>query len=94
MGMGSQYTIAWSDSTGVRRVGRLVLNGRGVTLEGTETAAPRREATVYSDLDSVTAASVGAKRRTARGADRDDAGQLVVELVTGGRGAALALVAN
>ncbi len=91
-GMGSQYTIAWSDSTGIRRVGRLVVNGRGVTLEGTETTAPRRHATVYSDLDSVTGASVVRNGELPAVRIETAEGPLVVELVTGGRGAALALV--
>lgn len=90
--MGSQYTIAWRDSAGVRRVGRLVLNGHGVILEGTETAAPRREATVYSDLDSVSAATVVRQGELPAVRIETAEGPLIVELVIGGRGAALALV--
>ena len=92
VGVGSQYTIAWHDPTGIRVVGRLVLSPEGVTLEGTETAPPRRTALVHADRTSFGAARV-VRHGELPAVQIDTAdGPLVVELVTGGRGAALALV--
>jgi hypothetical protein len=89
--MVSQYAIAWKDSAGVRRVGRLVLSQTEVTLDGTETAPPRRRARVQTDRADVTAANVLRDGELPAVQIVTAAGILVVELVTGGRGAALAL---
>jgi hypothetical protein len=92
MGMGSQYTIAWHDPAGIRMVGRLVLGPDRVTLEGTETAPPRRSALVSADRRSMSAARVVRNGELPAVQIETAHGPLVVELVTGGRGAALALV--
>jgi hypothetical protein len=89
--MGTQYVIAWTDAAGVRRVGRLVLGMDEVVLDGTETSAPRRRAQVRADRAAILSANV------LRSGDLP-AVEIVtpeetfrVELVAGGRGAALAL---
>jgi hypothetical protein len=90
--MGSQYTIAWHDPAGFRVVGRLVLSPESVTLEGTETAQPRRSALMRADRSSMRTARVVRNGELPAVQIETPSGPLVVELVTGGRGAALALV--
>jgi hypothetical protein len=89
--MGTQYVIAWTDTAGVRRVGRLVISLNELVLDGTETSPPRRRAQVHADRAGILSANV------LRNGDLP-AVEIVtpeetfrVELVTGGRGAALAL---
>ena len=83
--------IAWTDAAGVRRVGRLTLGLREVVLDGTETAPPRRRAQVHADRDGILSAAV-VRHGDLPAVDIVTSDETFrVELVTGGRGAALAL---
>jgi hypothetical protein len=89
--MGTQYVIAWTDEAGVRRVGRLVLSTTEVVLDGTETAPPRRRAQVHADRAGILSANVLRNGELPAVELVTPEETFRIELVTGGRGAALAL---
>lgn len=89
--MSTEYAIVWQDADDERFVGRIGVTGRELIMDGTATTPTREHRQIrmrQSDIAGVTV------ERVADGAGvriEATSGVYLVELLAGGRGAALAL---
>jgi hypothetical protein len=90
--MGTQYAVAWQADDGVRFVGRLLISPSKVRLDGTSVSPDREHRQLQIDRGSIRRASVERHGELAAVHIETTKSSHAVEVLTGGRGIARAVV--
>jgi hypothetical protein len=90
--MGTQYAIAWMADDGVRFVGRLQISPSDVRLDGTSVGPDRERRQLEIDRANIRRASIERHGELAAVHIETAVDSHTVEVLTGGRGVARAMV--
>jgi hypothetical protein len=90
--MGSQYAIAWQADDGVRFVGRLLISPSDLWLDGTSVSPDREHRQLQIDRGNIRRTSIERHGELAAVHIETTGDFHMVEVLTGGRGVARAML--